>query len=218
MDRLQLTKDEIGVIFNKLKAERIKRESIYTTDYNMYRKLSDLLFKTFDTYSRLDRKLPDTNFNFVRGYYKSILSEAEEITKLLENASNDRYRCLIDVRNRIFEESTKLERWYDIDFNKSEDEIECHRCRRKFSKNRLENHFYWSNTTENNKMKICKDCIKYLYNETGHDIKTLLERNDIFYSEELWETSKDKQNPIGYYLKMVFSLPQFKIKKWKDSI
>jgi hypothetical protein len=104
-------------------------------------------------------------------------------------------------------------------YNESENTIKCSECGHEYSKDKIERHFYLSNTTENGRMKICKECIRNLYNESGNNFMELLQTNDLIYIEELWEASRKLQNdPVGYYFKNIFSLRQFEGKKFRDSI
>ena len=196
MNKLETIKNDMGVLYSKVIKERINISNQEDGNYNTYRKLIDIMFKTFDTYSKLNRHYSEENSNSIRIYYNFINAEADEITKLLDSCSLEQYRCLIDIRNRIFEKSTDLETWYDVG-----NTVKCNACENVFPESRLNSKFYLSNSTDTGRMNICKDCANELYKD---DIEGLCKDNDLYYNEILWKSMQDKKNPVGSYLKDIF--------------
>ena len=210
MDKLEIIKGDMRLLYPKITKERIDISKLADGNYNTYRKLIDLVFKTFDTYSKLNRNYLEDDSKFANKYYNFLNNEANEISKLLDLSSLEQYRCLVDIRNKIFEKTADLEVWYKVG-----NVVECEVCENVFPESKLKTYFYLSYATENGRMNICKNCANELCKD---DIKGLCKDNDLYYNEELWSLLNNKINSVGEYLKNIFSLSQYKNLRWKDSI
>lgn len=81
--------------------------------------------------------------------------------------------------------------------------------------------FYNTNSTILPKYPVCKSCVKKLINIK--DIQTIykvLKEMDIAFVQSVWETAlyNEPNNPFGKYITMMNSLPQYRGRKWGNSV
>ena len=92
----------------------------------------------------------------------------------------------------------------------------CKKCKT-FSNNPPKD-FYKSSSTDDGLISICKKCCNEIV-DSG-DLRTLislLKDIDRPFIAKLWDSSMDKENPFGEYIRKLNSMKQYKKYRWEDT-
>lgn len=102
---------------------------------------------------------------------------------------------------------------------KKEEKIYCIKCQKEKDRNT----FYNSHSTtlsNTGKMIVCKNCFQKMIDiDDIKSVHNVFQQLDICFEVLHWDKAMEsKRSPLGSYITMVNSLPQFKGTAWKDSV